>query len=168
MFFTALVLSIGLASCKKEDATSKIDPNAKDVPTTPGEANPLVGTPENVAQPAAPVREVPKDGKYPAMKFEKIEHDFGTINDKDKVQTVFKFTNSGEADLIISQATGSCGCTVPDYPKEPIKPGASGEITVSFNPVNKKGAQSKTVTLTTNSATGREVLTIKSNVETTK
>lgn len=107
---------------------------------------------------------IPADGKYPEMTFEETEHDFGNINQGDKVDCVFKFKNTGEADLLIESAVGSCGCTVPEFPKEKIAPGESGEIKVSFNSAGKKGNQHKTVTLTTNTENGTEKLHIKTNI----
>ncbi len=104
-------------------------------------------------------------GDMPVITFDKSSHDFGTINEGDKVETDFTFTNTGNSDLIITNATGSCGCTVPDYPKNtPIAPGATGVIKVKFDSANKPNNQTKTVTLTTNTAQGREVLTIKTFV----
>ena len=101
----------------------------------------------------------------PVMTFDKVVHDFGTINEGDKVTTVFNFTNTGNEDLIIVDARGSCGCTVPQYPKNTaIAPGATGEITVSFDSSNKPGNQQKSVTLSANTASGREMLRIKSQV----
>ena len=101
----------------------------------------------------------------PVMTFDKVVHDFGTINEGDKVITVFNFTNTGNEDLIIVDARGSCGCTVPQYPKNTaIAPGATGEITVSFDSSNKPGNQQKSVTLSANTASGREMLRIKSQV----
>ena len=101
----------------------------------------------------------------PVMTFDKVVHDFGTINEGDKVTTVFNFTNTGNKDLIIVDARGSCGCTVPQYPKNTaIAPGATGEITVSFDSSNKPGNQQKSVTLSANTASGREMLRIKSKV----
>lgn len=101
----------------------------------------------------------------PVMTFDKTVHDFGTINEGDKVTTVFSFTNTGSEDLIIVDARGSCGCTVPQYPKNTaIAPGESGEITVSFDSNNKPGNQQKSVTLSANTASGREMLRIKSLV----
>ena len=91
----------------------------------------------------------------PVMTFDKVVHDFGTINEGDKVTTVFNFTNTGNEDLIIVDARGSCGCTVPQYPKNTaIAPGATGEITVSFDSSNKPGNQQKSVTLSANTASG--------------
>lgn len=103
-------------------------------------------------------------GKVPVMTFEEKEFDFGTINEGDKVEHVFTFKNTGEADLVITDAKGSCGCTVPDYNKEPIKPGESSEMKVSFDSDGKPGQQQKTVTIMANTATGTELLTIKANV----
>ena len=86
----------------------------------------------------------------PAFSFEKEEHDFGTLIDGEKVAYSFRFSNSGDAPLIISNAKGSCGCTVPNYPKEPIAPGATAFINVTFDSKGRTGKQSKAVTLTAN------------------
>lgn len=84
----------------------------------------------------------------PVMKFNVLEHNFGTIKQGESVTYEFKFKNSGKEPLIINTAVGSCGCTVPEYPKEPIKPNGSGVIKVTFNSAGKSGPQDKTVTLT--------------------
>lgn len=107
---------------------------------------------------------VDPNGKFATMDFDKTEHDFGTIDEGDKVETVFTFTNNGEADLLITKATGSCGCTVPDYPKEPVKPGEKATMKVSFSSNGKKGMQNKTVTIKANTKAGEEKLTIRANV----
>ena len=98
------------------------------------------------------------------ISFDKIEHDFGTINEGDIVETIFSFTNTGKSELIISSAKGSCGCTVPEWPKEPILPGAKGEIKVKFNSDRKPNKQQKQVTLATNTNDGKEILIIKAQV----
>jgi len=100
----------------------------------------------------------------PKISFSKTEHDFGTINEGDIVETVFEFTNTGKSELIISSAKGSCGCTVPQWPKEPIAPGEKGEIKVKFNSYKKPNKQQKQVTLLTNTAEGKEILIIKAQV----
>jgi len=100
----------------------------------------------------------------PKLKFDKTENDFGVINEGDIVETVFKFTNSGKSELIITSAKGSCGCTVPEWPKEPIKPGEAGEIKVIFNSTRKPNLQQKQITLTTNTDEGREIIKIKAQV----
>ena len=100
-----------------------------------------------------------------AMTFNKTVHDFGTIKEGETVQTTCTFTNTGQADLIIVDARGSCGCTVPNYPKNtPIAPGATGEILVSFDSSNKPNMQQKTVTISANTSSGRETLRIKAMV----
>ena len=99
-----------------------------------------------------------------SMDFSKTEHDFGTIDGNDVVETIFSFTNTSDTDLLISNAQGSCGCTVPDYPKQPIAPGEKADIKVSFSPKGRNGMQNKTVTLTTNTASGKEILSIKANI----
>lgn len=86
------------------------------------------------------------------LKFEKTTHDFGTFSEEDPVVTyIFKFTNKGDAPLVIHQAVASCGCTVPEYTKEPIKPGAKGEIKVTYNGAGRfPGQFRKTITIHSN------------------
>lgn len=100
----------------------------------------------------------------PVVAFDKTEYDFGTVLEGTIVETTFKVTNNGKTDLIISNAQATCGCTVPVWPKEPIKPGESGDVLVKFNTTGKPNKQSKTVTLYTNTATGREVVRLKGSV----
>jgi hypothetical protein len=105
------------------------------------------------------------NAKLPDIKFEEELFEFGEITQGEKVEHTFMFTNTGEADLIVTSAKGSCGCTVPDYPKQPLKPGESAPIKVTFDPAGKSGMQSKTVTLTTNTENGKETFVIKANVK---
>lgn len=86
----------------------------------------------------------------PVMKFEKESHDFGKIKTGDKVNYDFKFTNTGKSPLIISEAHATCGCTIPEWPKAPVKPGESGVIKVTFNSAGKNGLQDKQITVTAN------------------
>jgi hypothetical protein len=86
----------------------------------------------------------------PVMKFEKETHDFGKIVTGDKVTYDFKFTNNGKSPLIIKDAIASCGCTKPEWPTTPIKPGETGVIKVTFNSVGKMGLQDKQITITAN------------------
>ncbi|WP_306352690.1 DUF1573 domain-containing protein [Flavobacterium sp. '19STA2R22 D10 B1'] len=143
IFCLATVATLMLTvSCKKEDAAAKVNEENLKVSQATGE----------------------QAGKLPTIKFEEETHDFGTINEGDKVETVFKFKNEGEANLLIIDAKGSCGCTVPEFPKEPVAPGQTGEIKVSFDSHGKPGQQQKTVTLTTNTAKGSEQINIKASV----
>ena len=118
--------------------------------------------------PAAPTSsqqsKVKPEGPLPAFKFSEESFDFGTITEGDVVDHVFSFVNEGEAPLIISSATASCGCTVPVWPKAPIAPGEQGEIKVQFNSRSKPGVQNKTVTVTANTYPKVTRLKIKANV----
>ena len=101
----------------------------------------------------------------PIMTFDKNLHDFGTILEGQTASTVFTFTNTGKSDLIIVDARGSCGCTVPEYPKNiPIAPGKTGQIRVSFDSSNKPNDQQKTVTISANTDSGRETIRIRAMV----
>lgn len=111
-----------------------------------------------------PVKDVEPDGPVPEFEFEEESFDFGTINEGDIVTHVFEFTNTGEAPLIISNASASCGCTVPEWPKEPIPVGGTGNIKVQFNSRNKPGIQNKTVSITANTYPKLTRLRIKANV----
>jgi hypothetical protein len=109
----------------------------------------------------APVDNAPKT----TINFEKYEHDFGNIKQDTENPYVFTFTNTGTEPLIIENATGSCGCTVPEYPKHPIAPGATGEIKVEYKPGKQENAQTKTVTIVANTEPKETQLRIKANVE---
>jgi hypothetical protein len=101
----------------------------------------------------------------PVMTFETTTVDYGKIEKgSDRVRN-FKFTNTGNEPLIIKSAKGSCGCTVPTYPKEPVMPGESANIEVNYD-TNREGQFTKTVTLTTNETTDTHTLTIKGEVKT--
>jgi hypothetical protein len=102
--------------------------------------------------------------KGPVMKFEKDVHDFGKISQGERVSYSFKFENTGSEDLIISDAHGSCGCTVPKFPKKPVAPGEEEVIDVEFASEGKSGKQEKTVTLTTNCTPNTKIITIKADV----
>jgi archaellum component FlaF (FlaF/FlaG flagellin family) len=93
----------------------------------------------------------------PVMKFDNEMHDFGKISPGDKVTYDFKFTNTGKSPLIITDAIATCGCTKPEWPRTPIKPGENGVINVTFNSAGKMGLQDKMITITanTNPAQGR-------------
>lgn len=102
--------------------------------------------------------------QLPVMSFEKEEHDFGTITQGTPQETSFKFTNTGDAPLIITDAKSSCGCTVPEYPKNtPIAPGETGELLVKFNGSGQNQV-TKTITVTANTQKGTEMLRIKAFV----
>lgn len=105
------------------------------------------------------------NGKTTTVKFDEMSYDWGKLKEGDKMTHLFKFKNTGDNDLIISDAHGSCGCTVPEWPKEPIKPGKGGEIKVVFDSAHKSGPQSKTVTINANTEPASIVLMIKGIVD---
>jgi hypothetical protein len=110
------------------------------------------------------------DGKsdtsnLPRFLFNEELHDFGKIIQGEKVSYSFKFKNVGKSDLVITDAHGSCGCTIADYPKTPIPANGEGTIDVKFNTEGKKGFQTKTVTLMANTQPNTKVLTIKAMVQ---
>lgn len=107
-------------------------------------------------------------GELPTMDFADTVHDFGSLHDGEKGVYEFEFTNNGKKPLIISSATGSCGCTVPHYPRDPIAPGKTGVINVQFDSKDKMGHVEKSVTISTNSQRGIHMLYIKADVITDK
>lgn len=98
------------------------------------------------------------------IEFDQKEYDFGTITEGDKVQGVFNVTNTGKVDLIITSVKPSCGCTTPDWTKEAIAPGATGEIKFEFNSANRVGKQNKSITVKSNAEKITEVIRIKGTV----
>lgn len=105
------------------------------------------------------------DGPTTSIEFEVTEFHFGTITAGELVQNVFYFTNTGTEPLVITNAKGTCGCTVPQFPNEPIMPGERASLTVRFNSKNKKGFQSKRVTITANTEPIKTYITIRGKVE---
>ncbi len=102
--------------------------------------------------------------KLPIIKFKSLEHDFGKIIDGVKVAYKFKFTNTGQSDLIISQVTTSCGCTVSRYPKEAIKPGKSDFVELTFDSNRRTGFNHKTANVVANTQPNVTTLNIKAMV----
>ena len=108
----------------------------------------------------------PSNPNAPEIVFEKELHDFGQIDQGGNGTYEFKFKNTGKEPLIISDAKGSCGCTVPSWPKEPIKPGSSSTIKVTYD-TKRVGTFSKSVTITSNAKSSVKTLSIKGDVKAT-
>lgn len=101
----------------------------------------------------------------PVITFVKTEHDFGKINEADgRVSVVFEFKNEGMAPLVLSNVRASCGCTTPTWTKEPVEPGQTGSITVTYNPNGRPGRFQKTVTITSNATEPTKKVYIKGEV----
>jgi len=105
----------------------------------------------------SPTVDEPKD-----IEWKKTSHDFGEIVQGTKAKYTFTFINKGSVPIVISNAAASCGCTVPNFSKEPVPPGAQGTVTVIFDSSGKNGNFSKNVTVTTN--LGQSILFIKGNI----
>jgi hypothetical protein len=112
-------------------------------------------------QAAAPAQ---ADENKATLTFDKNIHDFGDINQGDVVSHSFKFKNTGKSPLILTNVQVTCGCTAPKWPKEPIMPGKTAVIEVSFNSAGKMGKQNKVITVTSNASNATEYLTINSNI----
>ena len=138
-FLTIITLSFFFSACN-ESASSKINPNNK--------------------------LSIQKESNYAEITFDRVFHDFGMVSEGEIVKTIFKFTNTSENDLYIVDAMGSCGCTVPKYPKNvPIKPGGTGEIEVNFDTNGRPDLQQKMVKVSANTPTGGQLLRIQAFVE---
>lgn len=137
-------LLIGFVSCNTDTKSDQISPSLVQ--------NPATASAEKI------------EAKWAAMEFSTTEQDFGSIVEGETVKMVYNFTNTGEIDLIISAASGSCGCTVPTWPKRPIKPGQQQKIEVVFNSSGKKGIQKKKIYITANTDPTTNVLLLKGEV----
>ena len=138
-FLTIITLSFFFSACN-ESASSKINPNNKS--------------------------SIQKESNYAEITFDRVFHDFGMVSEGEIVKTIFKFTNTSENELYIVDAMGSCGCTVPKYPKNiPIKPGGTGEIEVNFDTNGRPDLQQKMVKVSANTPSGGQLLRIQAFVE---
>jgi hypothetical protein len=99
------------------------------------------------------------------FKFEKETHDFGTVDEGGSIDYVFKFTNTGTAPIIIQKVNASCGCTTPEWSKDPVPPGGSGFVKASYNTNGRPGHFNKSITITSNATEANKVLFIKGDVK---
>jgi len=137
-----LMLSLALFSCK-EKATSKINTSNLE---------------------SAKERDAVISLGSAIIDFDQREYDFGEITEGELVEGTFEIINKGKVDLIITNAKATCGCTVPEWPKEAIKPGESAPLKFTFNSRGRVGKQSKTISLQTNSEKVNETIRIKGTV----
>lgn len=139
--FLAIIVSVTLAACGNEE--NEISTELIENPNSASEVDPE---------------------HMPVITFDNEVFDFGEIVQGEKVNHSFTFKNTGNNDLLISSAQGSCGCTVPTWPKNPIKPGETGKIDVEFDSNGKQGKQNKTVTLVANTIPNTTVIALKGEV----
>lgn len=158
-----VLLSLSLVvmvSCRDKEAEKRIAQLESRIAELEGKGSGVPAGPQTTA--ATP--ETKPEGPLPVMDFTTLDHDFGTINEGDVVEYTYKFKNTGEAPLIIQNAQGSCGCTVPDWSKEPIPAGGEGFVTAKFDSKGKPNIQNKTVTVTANTWPKQTVLRFKAMV----
>ncbi|NCD41440.1 MAG: DUF1573 domain-containing protein [Bacteroidia bacterium] len=145
-----LFLLIGLAfavmACNSSGNQKELPGDVVNIPLSGDEKNSPTGMPEIV--------------------FETLTHDFGRVVQGEKVTFAYKFKNAGNKDLLIVKISASCGCTVVDYPRDPIPPGENGILYITFNSTAKKGYQNKQVTVMANTQPSNTVLWVKANVVT--
>lgn len=157
ILLSAIVLS-GLVAVSCDNAASKI--KSGETASNSTESNASANAQSNNAMET----QVNTNGALPVFSFNEENHDFGTIEEGVIAKHDFEFTNTGDAPLIITNASGSCGCTVPSWPREPIAPGETGKIHVEFNSNGRTGNQTKTVTLSSNTVPNKKVLRISAQV----
>lgn len=133
----------------------------KDKPAGAAQATTAPVVDPNAAPAAA---ETKPEGPLPEFKFERVEYDFGAIKEGEKVAYTYKFTNTGQAPLIVQSVQPSCGCTAPDWSKEPIPVGGSGFVKVEFDSNGKQGIQNKVVTVNANTWPKSLILRFKAQV----
>lgn len=165
LLIAVLGIALSFTSCKDKAAdTTSTDPNA--TPEMTADAMPATLNADGT--PATEQAYVPS-GPLTNIKFDNDTYDWGTVMDGETVTHVFKFTNTGKEPLVINNAKGSCGCTVPEWPKEPIAPGKTGEIKVVFDSKGKGAVggkdDSKRVTITANTEPVDTYLTIKGKID---
>jgi len=152
----AIIASLSITACKNEKA------DTTEVPASVTPQSTTIPQPTGDAATTVPV------GPLTTIVFEETEHDFGEITEGDKVTHLFSFKNTGDEPLVISKAQGSCGCTVPDWPREPIAVGDTGEIKVQYDSKGKgqpEGrAENKRVTITANTDPVNTYIYIKGKV----
>jgi hypothetical protein len=166
LLFLAATIAAFLGACQTTGSANKGE-TASTTPAPAANATTANPTPPAAQTPAQPehVARAQAMNKTTAN-WNSKEYDFGKVPSGTKVTYQFKFTNTGSEPLTITNVKPSCGCTTPNWSKEPVAPGAEGYIDVAFNTTGKSGIQSKTVTVTGNFDGGlNEVLRIKGEVE---
>ncbi|MDO5636398.1 MAG: DUF1573 domain-containing protein [Myroides sp.] len=150
LMFVAGFAALSLVACNKtENASARVQEGNAAVETATANGDATASTTTQTG--------------FPKIAFDKTTHDFGDLKKGSKGEVEFEIKNEGDVDLVVINASATCGCTVPEKPEHPIKPGESAKMKVVFS-ANSVGMQSKMVTLTTNTEAGSEKLTVKANV----
>jgi len=154
--FLCLLAALSWAACKNDKPAESVQEI-----NTSGSVADMVRNPASANMPA-------DSNQLARITFEEAEFDFGQVNEGDIVEHQFKFTNTGKVPLTILKARSSCGCTVPEYPDEPIPPGSTGVITAKFNTTNKIDLQKKLIYVTANTYPNETSVMLKGIVKATK
>lgn len=141
-----LIIAFAINACTNK----KVENNIKSLEKRVAALEAKSGITPVAEAPSTPAVGTGSDTEIPVMSFETTEYDFGSVNEGDVVDYTFKFKNTGNFPLIINKATATCGCTVPEWPKDPIAVGGSGEIRVKFNSKNRSNLQTKYVNINAN------------------
>ncbi len=156
------VAAVALVAVGCQSGNSDVREAARQNVESPTAVTPV--TAPNAGEIAAPAVPVAPSGPTTSMSFKETTFDFGTVSEGEMVSHTYMFTNTGKEPLILSDAKGSCGCTVPKWPKEPIAPGKTGQITVEFNSKAKVGKRNQKVTITANTNPPQSFITLTGEV----
>jgi hypothetical protein len=159
----AIALIGALVSCRDKAAEKRIaELESRLSQLEAGKTSP---SPTQTPTPAAtPVADEKPEGPLPVIEYENMDHDFGVVTEGQKVSYTYKLKNTGQAPLIIQNAQPSCGCTVPDWSKEPIPVGGTGFVKAEFDTKGKVGPNTKTITVTANTWPKKSTLKFKASV----
>jgi hypothetical protein len=147
------IVILAFAACRDRAAEKRIAELESRLNSIEGKKSaslPAQSSPTDVAAAQAPAADEKPEGPLPVAAFAVVEHDFGTVPEGPKVVYEYKVKNTGQAPLIIQNAQPSCGCTVPNWTKEPIPVGGTGFVKAEFDTNGKQGVQNKTITVTAN------------------
>lgn len=169
MVFIAALLVVNTVLLVRNGSSSYVDPTVAKASFERAASNNSTALANKKAADVASIDPLKSASSKPAgpittIDFKESTHDFGNILQDSENTKIFTFTNTGTEPLVIESAKGSCGCTVPQYPKEPIAPGGTGEIKVVYKPGKQKNKQNKQVTITANTEPSSTILTILADV----
>lgn len=159
--YSVALAALLLAGCNRDKATEAGTQGmnaAADDAAADAKANPTIDNPNVASDTEAP------NPDAPVMTFAETQFDFGDIKPDEVVKHTFSFTNTGKTPLLIADATASCGCTTPNWTKEPIAPGAKGTLDVQFDSKGKQGLISKQVNVRANTQPATTTIIIKGNI----
>lgn len=159
VFFAMLLVATACNDRNAEKKIAELESRLKEL-----EGKKTAGAQAPTSPVAQPLQDQKPEGPLPVFEFANTDHDFGTINEGQVVEYTYAFKNTGDAPLIIQSAQGSCGCTVPEWSKEPIPAGGTGFVKAKFDSNGKPNIQNKTVTVTANTWPKQTVLRFKAMV----